>query len=589
MEALGQRYGIEDFSVPTLCLRGMPIVGSALESPFFDTYDVPASMTLTELLATAPVGRQATIRRVEFMAGKASHCQAEAIYEKTMREVSQGSMGGPFSHEELVERHGNHYNVIPSFGLEQGVNERNEPKFRRIDDHSAGFTNLAAHRKQKIAMSMVDYLAVMIKGLYHKTRSKLVIGTEDMRGAYRQIPLVDSQTAISITAIYNPKLGKAQLYEMYGQPFGAGHSVPNFYRVAEWVSRTIGRGFRMMLDHFFDDYYYVERPGSSKVGMFCLQQAFKLLGFELDEDKSQPPSEVTHVLGVAFNTQALIEERILRVEPKPLRVRNFVATVDAILHRNHLPSSVAASLLGKFGFLCSTLFGKLGRFCTGALRERQYAQGNPDDITPILQLSLQLMKHVVTVAPHRCCHLQSRGPPAILYTDASDVPGRDPRYGLGGVLITQSPSFSLEYFSCHAPPELVSQWLPKENHMTPLETLAAPVALHTWSAKLANTQLIHFIDNNSAASNLVKGYSNKSDTTPLIGDYWLTAAEHGIDIYIDRVESKSNLADGPGRFLLTTLDAWPHKRVQPCFPNPSVSPAFYLTGFGAAPPLVQSQ
>ena len=53
--------------------------------------------------------------------------------------------------------------------------------------------------------------------------------------------------------------------------------------------------------------------------------------------------------------------------------------------------------------------------------------------------------------------------------------------------------------------------------MTPLETLAAPVALHTWSAKLANTQLIHFIDNNSAASNLVKGYSNKSDTTPLIG------------------------------------------------------------------------
>ena len=71
-----------------------------------------------------------------------------------------------------------------------------------------------------------------------------------MRGAYRQIPLVDSQTAISITAIYNPKLGKAQLYEMYGQPFGAGHSVPNFYRVAEWASRTIGRGFRMMLDHF---------------------------------------------------------------------------------------------------------------------------------------------------------------------------------------------------------------------------------------------------------------------------------------------------------------------------------------------------
>ena len=33
MEALGQRYSIEDTSVPLLCLTGMPIVGRALESP----------------------------------------------------------------------------------------------------------------------------------------------------------------------------------------------------------------------------------------------------------------------------------------------------------------------------------------------------------------------------------------------------------------------------------------------------------------------------------------------------------------------------------------------------------------------------
>eukprot|EP00435_Cladocopium_sp_Y103_P026517 s2411_g6.t1 len=140
---------------------------------------------------------------------------------------------------------------------------------------------------------MVDYLIVMIKALFQKVNTSLEIGTEDMRGAYRQIPLMDSQTAISITAIYNPHIGKVQLYEMYGQPFGAGHSVPNFYRVAEWACRLVVRGFKLMLDHFFDDYYYVERPGCSKVGMFCLQQAFSLMGLELDDEKSQPPAEET--------------------------------------------------------------------------------------------------------------------------------------------------------------------------------------------------------------------------------------------------------------------------------------------------------
>ena len=142
------------------------------------------------------------------------------------------------------------------------------------------------------------------------------------------------------------------------------------------------------------------------------------------------------MLGVAFNTRVLHSERQLKVEPKPLHVQNFtVVLIDAILRRKALPPSVAASVLGKFGFLCSTLFGKLGRFCTAALRDRQYSNTSSTHLTPAIILSLKLMKHVVQIAPHRVCQLDRQHPPIILYTDASDVPGRDPRYGLGGVMI----------------------------------------------------------------------------------------------------------------------------------------------------------
>ena len=96
------------------------------------------------------------MRRVEYMATKGSPQLAEAIYAKTLKEVKKGSMGGPFSEEEMVRRHGTYYNLIPAFGLEQGLSETGEVKYRRIDDH-------AAERRQKINMAMTDYLVTMVK------------------------------------------------------------------------------------------------------------------------------------------------------------------------------------------------------------------------------------------------------------------------------------------------------------------------------------------------------------------------------------------------------------------------------------------
>ena len=60
-------------------------------------------------------------------------------------------MAGPFSVQTLEVRHGRFFNIIPSFGLRQGFKEDGAPKYRRIDDHSAGVTNAAAARTQRIS------------------------------------------------------------------------------------------------------------------------------------------------------------------------------------------------------------------------------------------------------------------------------------------------------------------------------------------------------------------------------------------------------------------------------------------------------
>ena len=510
MQHLGERYSIEDRDVPLLCLYGMPIVGPALESPFFEKHEVPAEITIKELLSSTKLRRKHALRRVEYMASLGSHDQAVAIYSKTLKEVQKGTMAGPFTHEELVSKFGEYYNVVPSFGLEQGLDEHGAAKYRRIDDHTAGHTNLAATRKQKIVMAMSDYLIVMIRGFFDRHYTPIVIGTEDMQGAYRQLALPDTQTMLSITAVFDPTSQSAKLFTIHGQPFGAGHAVPNFYRLAEWACRALSRGFALAIDHFFDDFYYIERPECSTVARFCVQEGFRLLGLTLDPGKSQLPGQVAQVLGVQFNTHALNVERILHVEPKPSRRSNFHTMVQQILQKDCLPPSLAASVLGKFGFLCSTLFGKVGRFCTGVVRQRQYSAHPIHTLTEELRIALKLMDHIAQVAPNRTCTLGRAPPPAILYTDASDVPGRDPRFGVGGVLITQHPSFTLEYYSTSVHQDVVDGWHPRATYMGQLEALAAPIALHTWRSKLQNQQIIHFIDNDAVASSLVRGYSAKT-------------------------------------------------------------------------------
>lgn len=100
--------------------------------------------------------------------------QNEAIWAKTLKEVRSGSMQGPLTQDEVMAMHGRSYNVVPSFGLAQGVDESGKKKFRRIDDHSACHNNAAGNRKQRIQMANVDYLMVMIKHLFQKFERDLI-------------------------------------------------------------------------------------------------------------------------------------------------------------------------------------------------------------------------------------------------------------------------------------------------------------------------------------------------------------------------------------------------------------------------------
>ena len=118
------------------------------------------------------------------------------------------------------------------------------------------------------------------------------------------------------------------------------------------------------------------------------------------------------------------------------------------------------------------------------------------------------MMEFVNLSPPRTVQMSNDTPHPILYTDASDVPERQGgRFVLGAVLLYGAMRERMEYTSLVLPPALVATWAHRQSYMGQLELLAGPLALATWPAVLRRTKLFHFIDNDSAAACLVKGYS----------------------------------------------------------------------------------
>ena len=376
MDRVQTLLGIEDKQVPQLCLQGMRITGRAHTSPFFEDLAVPPSMSWEDFLQGSSDRSEAMIDRVAYMAKKGSPDLAQAIWEKTNKEIEAGTMGPALTLDEARRLYSGTLQVTPSFGLQQGFDNDGQPKYRRIDDHTASGVNRVAHRLQKVPMAMVDYVGVLIRALARQS-PQISLGTEDMKGAYRQIPLAPCDVRFALTAVYDPTKDRVTLHEMYGQPFGAGHAVPNFCRVAEWISRVMQKLFHMLVDHFFDDFFVVEPEATIQSAMACLHETFTLLGFRLDPEKSQSPSELCSILGVVFCTQPLQQQRLITVCAKESRITFLKESIQKILCERSLSPHQAASLVGKFQFICSTLW-KSGTMLHGSL-EASTVRHIPDE------------------------------------------------------------------------------------------------------------------------------------------------------------------------------------------------------------------
>jgi len=117
------------------------------------------------------------------------------------------------------------------------------------------------------------------------------------------------------------------------------------------------------------------------------------------------------------------------------------------------------------------------------------------------------------------------------------------------------------------PASVHAQLLPRgDNQIGFLEMLAVMLMVGTCGDLVAGSALVVFIDNDGVLGTLIKGGRKSPEQNLAAGRFWIWAARTNTAVYLARVESKANIADGPTRGACADLEALGAVRIDPCLP-----------------------
>ena len=563
-EALGWR----DASLALDMLLGMPVLDCP-DSGCHRIKDQPPLEVVSEE-RNLKYNRK-TLRQVRRMGKRcadddAARLQSLAVWSKTVEEEGAGFVFR-ISERELNDKYGHgKWRSMLRFGVFQ------DGKWRCCDNAAASGHNDASHLRETIHCVDCAFPAAVGVAFARKGVFDCKLSCDDINAAYRKVG--NGEPNFTIFVVWNPVACEHVFFEVPGFNFGLKAAVVGFNRFPEFCVEVSRRLFAVACAHFFDDYAVVDPKlgdGTAKEALWCVHE---VLDFPLSVPKSVKLKYENAFLGV-ISDLAPLRWRVpeVRVRVKPGRVSRLKATLAGVLARRILSPADAARLRGKLYFLTTTSFGRVGRAPLQALVDRQYYDRSGSDVLAgsrlerALRFFLALLDHIkprsVPAAP------DSRGA-LLVWTDAMFEPakeggeyvetwitppdGGDPElFYLGEAwiaFVVFDPVTGLwSEGATSVGIETIRHFVPgKKTYIGQLEALAAAaVYFNLPDDALRGREVIHWIDNQSALSGFVKGYSGQEDTSMVLNAFSFKVAELGFRVWWEFVPSAQNVADVPSR------------------------------------------
>ena len=151
----------------------------------------------------------------------------------------------------------------------------------------------------------------------------------------------------------------------------------------------------------------------------------------------------------------------------------------------------------------------------------------------------------------------------LVWSDACWEPESDRLAGIGFVIFVPDESSADEaagkwYYAYHrVTPEFMERFVLRTQYIGQLEMLAAVAVYYSMAhhpelaSHLRDAPVMHYIDNYSAVSALVKGYASAIDSARIVHAFWALVAGLGFVPWLSYVRTKGNIADVPSRLLET--------------------------------------
>jgi hypothetical protein len=335
------------------------------------------------------------------------------VLERTLEEVKQGLMRGPFTREDLDEAYGpGEWRAMHRFGVWQGA------KCRGCDNARGSSHNACTFVFEQMVLEWADFPA-RVCSVFAELADALGVpmpemagGMDDLKDAYRHVP---TNTPHMTVVVMGDADGRAQYFMLPGFNFGLKSAVPQFNRVTEATCAIARRILGVVCFKFFDDFVVVEPAATCAESQGELRALHALTGFPFADAKHAKAAREVTFLGVVSNlTDARAGVVTMLVTQK--RINSISDICSEALDSGRLPAAVAAKLAGKLMFTLTWAFGRVGRACLQPILHPP-----PDGSESLTQSAAAALRFLVQLLPclrpMRIDLRRAQDAPALVYTD----------------------------------------------------------------------------------------------------------------------------------------------------------------------------
>ena len=303
---------------------------------------------------------------------------------------------------------------------------------------------------------------------------------------------------------------------------------------------------------YFDDLLAVEvcaTSDTSRRGLLCV---FGLMGAPPQPSKSFIPMEYRHYLGTSVQVADVIPLGLVPYQPKSSTKFKVAQKIRDALSTGALDRDGAGKMRGDLQWFFSMCSGYAGKLAGPLLTEKQ--RGDDPSLSGEAQRTLRVLLSILHNASPRDVHILAQpAKPVLVYSDASFEANT---LRLGWVIFAgdQQPFEG----SCLIPDEEIAKWKARRQQIFPGESLCGLIIPFFHIERLAQCDVVWFVDNCAAVAALVKCSSTEADVHTIVQhSHWLLHRA-SVRVWYEWIDSKSNLSDGLSR--LGIQDPWTAKQ-----------------------------